>query len=118
MGREKGALNRRKLGVCSRRRRRVSEIPGRSGPDPEANKSEGGQHGGIETDQESGNGMRKEYDFSARVRGKYAKRYAHGSNVVVLEPDVARMYRDAEAVNRALRAIAEVAPTTGRKRRG
>lgn len=61
--------------------------------------------------------MRKEYDFSEGVRGKYAKRYARGSNVVVLEPDVARLYPDAEAVNRALRAIAEVAPSTARKRK-
>lgn len=69
------------------------------------------------TDQ--GSGMKKEYDFSGGVRGKYAKRYAQGSNVVVLEPDVARLFRDAEAVNRALRAIAEVAPTsTGQRKRG
>ena len=66
-----------------------------------------------------GNGMRKEYDFSGGVHGKYAERYAQGSNVVVLEPDVARLYSDAEAVNRALRAIAEVAPTRARqKKRG
>ena len=64
-----------------------------------------------------GNGMRKEYDFSGGVRGKYAVRYAQGSNVVVLEPDVARLYPDAEAVNRALRAIAKVAPTPGRQRK-
>ena len=54
--------------------------------------------------------MRKEYDFSKGIRSKYAKRYAKGSNVVVLEPDVARLYPDAKTVNRALRAIAEVAP--------
>jgi hypothetical protein len=63
------------------------------------------------------NGMRKEYDFSGGVRGKYAERYARGSNVVVLEPDVARLYPDAESVNRALRAIAEVAPTPARQRK-
>ncbi len=54
--------------------------------------------------------MRKEYDFCKGVRGKYAKRYASGSNVVVLDPDVARLFPDADAVNRALRALAEVAP--------
>ena len=54
--------------------------------------------------------MRTEYDFSDGVRGKYASRYARGSNVVVLEPDVALLFPDAEAVNRALRALAEVAP--------
>lgn len=32
--------------------------------------------------------MRDEYDFSKGVRGKYAKRYANGTNVVLLEPDV------------------------------
>jgi hypothetical protein len=54
--------------------------------------------------------MRKEYDFSGGSRGKYAHRYAKGSNVVILDPDVARLYPDADAVNRALRALAEVAP--------
>jgi len=54
--------------------------------------------------------MRKEYDFSKGVRGKYAKRYASGSNVVVLDPDVARLFPDGDTVNRALRALAEVAP--------
>lgn len=61
--------------------------------------------------------MKEEYDFSKGKRGKYAKRYARGSNVVVLEPDVARLYRDGDAVNRALRALAEVAPTRPRPRR-
>lgn len=63
------------------------------------------------------NGMKNEYDFSGGVRGKYAKRYAQGCNVVVLEPDVARLYPDAEAVNRALRALAEVAPRASRRKR-
>jgi hypothetical protein len=44
-----------------------------------------------------------EYDFSGGVRGKYAKRYAQGTNVVLLEPDVAAAFPSAEAVNRALR---------------
>ena len=34
--------------------------------------------------------MRAEYDFSRGVRGKYSRRYAQGTNVVVLQPDVAR----------------------------
>ena len=62
--------------------------------------------------------MREDYDFSKGKRGKYAKRFARGSNVVVLEPDVARLYRDSDAVNRALRALAEVAPIRPRPRRG
>lgn len=47
--------------------------------------------------------LRDEYDFSAGVRGKYAKRFAEGSNVVVLEPDVAAKIGSAEEVNRILR---------------
>ena len=56
--------------------------------------------------------LREEYDFSGGERGKYAKRFAQGSNVVVLDPDVARLYPDAKSVNRALRAIAKAAPKT------
>jgi hypothetical protein len=52
--------------------------------------------------------MRTEYDFSRGVRGKYARRYAQGTNVVVLEPDVARVFRTPEAVNGSLRALAEI----------
>lgn len=47
--------------------------------------------------------MREEYDFSRGVRGKHAVRYARGSNVVVLAPDVAEVFRTSKAVNRALR---------------
>ena len=49
-----------------------------------------------------------EYDFSGGVRGKYARRYAQGSNVVVLEPDVAKSFSSADDVNRALRALAGI----------
>ena len=52
--------------------------------------------------------MRAEYDFSNGVRGKYARRYAQGTNVVVLEPDVARVFPSARAVNRSLRALASI----------
>ncbi len=47
--------------------------------------------------------LRSEYDFSKGVRGKYADRLEGGSNVVVLEPDVASRFKNAEAVNEALR---------------
>lgn len=50
--------------------------------------------------------MREEYDFSGGVRGKYASRFAEGSNVIVLDPDVAEVFGDAEAVNEALRLLA------------
>ncbi len=52
--------------------------------------------------------MLDEYDFSHGVRGKYASRYAKGSNVVVLEPDVVKVFQNSEAVNRALRGLAEI----------
>jgi hypothetical protein len=46
-----------------------------------------------------------EYDFSQGVRGKYARRYAQGTNVVVLEPDVAKVFSNSKAVNLSLRKI-------------
>lgn len=49
--------------------------------------------------------MRKEYDFSKGVRGKHAKEFARGTNIVVLDPDVAAVFRDPKEVNRALRAL-------------
>jgi hypothetical protein len=50
--------------------------------------------------------IRPEYDFRGGVRGKYARRYAEGTNVVVLDPDVAAAFPDAASVNRALRKAA------------
>ena len=55
-----------------------------------------------------GNGMRRHYDFTGGVRGKYAERYAEGTNVVVLDPDVAQVFRDAESVNETLRAVVHI----------
>ena len=49
--------------------------------------------------------LRAEYDFAGGVRGKYARRFAQGANVVVLEPDVAKTYPSSEVVNRSLRAL-------------
>jgi hypothetical protein len=59
--------------------------------------------------------MLDEYDFSQGVRGKYAKRYAQGTNVVVLDPDVAAVFPDAASVNDALRALVKIAQRDGRK---
>lgn len=53
--------------------------------------------------------IQTEYDFSGGVRGKYAKRYAEGTNVVVLEPDLARAFPDSKSVNSALRLFVDVA---------
>ncbi len=52
--------------------------------------------------------MRAEYDFSRGLRGKYARRYAQGTNVVVLEADVAKIFPNAAAVNDSLRALAGI----------
>jgi hypothetical protein len=59
--------------------------------------------------------MRSHYDFGGGVRGKYAARYAEGTNVVVLDPDVAEMFPDRQSVNEALRAVGQV--VTMRERR-
>ncbi len=50
--------------------------------------------------------MRPEYDFAAMkggIRGKYAEEYKKGTNVVLLESDLAKVFRDSAAVNKALR---------------
>ena len=47
--------------------------------------------------------MRPEYDLRGGVRGKYYERYKQGTNVVLLEPDVAKVFRDSATVNEALR---------------
>ncbi len=49
--------------------------------------------------------LRAEYDFGAGTRGQYAARYAEGSNVVVLAPDVAAHFPTSAAVNRQLRTL-------------
>ena len=49
--------------------------------------------------------MRNEYDFSQGERGKYARRYRQGTNVVVLEPDVAKAFPNSKVVNVSLHAI-------------
>ena len=59
--------------------------------------------------------MRPEYrfDYSRAVRGKYfARLVKEGSNVVVLEPDVAESFRSSEAVNQALRTLLELSEKT------
>jgi hypothetical protein len=59
--------------------------------------------------------MRSHYDFSRAVRGKYAERLTHGTNIVVLDPDVARVFRSSKAVNDALRS--QLKPKRARKAR-
>jgi hypothetical protein len=70
--------------------------------------------------------LRREYDLfklRGRVRGKHYKAAKKGTNLVLLEPDVANAFPDASAVNEALRVLAEVArrqpgrPRRSRKKR-
>ncbi len=63
----------------------------------------------MKTDTNDSSDMRAEYDFSGGDRGKYAARFAEGSNVVVLDPDVASLFKDSASVNDALRTLAEIA---------
>jgi hypothetical protein len=62
------------------------------------------------------NGMLDEYDFSKGERGKYAARYAAGTNIVVLSPDVAAFFPDSDAVNKALRGLVELARKSASKK--
>jgi hypothetical protein len=64
--------------------------------------------------------MRPEYDaelIKSGVRGKYADRYQAGTNLALLEPDVAEAFPDDEAVNEALRMLIKVADASVEKRR-
>lgn len=53
--------------------------------------------------------MRPEYDFSTGVRGKHYEQYKAGTNVVFLDPDIAKVFKDSASVNRALRLLLELA---------
>lgn len=57
----------------------------------------------------SDDNMRPEYDFSAAVRGKHHEQYKVGTNVVFLDADIARVFKDSESVNRALRLLLDLA---------
>lgn len=64
--------------------------------------------------------MRPEYDFSqlkGRVRGKYVESYREGTNLVLLDPDVAVAFPDTKAVNEALRLLMDVAQRQGSQQR-
>jgi len=52
--------------------------------------------------------MRKGYDFSKGVKGKYTKKYKVGTNIVLLDPDVARVFKTPRSVNQALRSLTQI----------
>ena len=68
--------------------------------------------------------LRPEYDLAklkGGVRGKYYRQAAAGTNLILIEPELAEVFRDAESVNRALRLLvdtAEAATSPARRRRG
>ena len=53
--------------------------------------------------------MLDEYDFANGVRGKYYEQYRSGTNVVLLDPDVADVFHDSASVNEALRLLIKLA---------
>ena len=58
--------------------------------------------------------LRQEYDLSklkGGVRGKYAKQFEKGTNLVLLSPDVAKYFHDEQSVNDALRSLVNIAKT-------
>ncbi len=57
--------------------------------------------------------MLDEYDFTNGRRGRYAQRYAEGTNVVLLDPDVVKEFRDSRQVNDALRELLELRKRAG-----
>jgi hypothetical protein len=61
--------------------------------------------------------FREEYDFSGGVRGKHHAAYKSGTNVVVLDSDVAQAFPDSPSVNRALRMLVELAKKQPSKKR-
>ena len=53
--------------------------------------------------------MEPEYDFSNAVRGKHYQSYQQGTNVILLDSDLAEIFKDSESVNHALRMLVDIA---------
>jgi len=71
----------------------------------------------MKNNKKSSGELRPEYDFdySKAVRGKYYRRLLdEGSNVVILDPDISKAFRDSNAVNEALRSLLELTRSTER----
>ncbi len=54
--------------------------------------------------------LQENYDFFQGVRGKHHKAYQEGTNIVLLDADVAEIFKDSQSVNLALRKLTEIAP--------
>ena len=61
--------------------------------------------------------MRDEYDFDQLRPNKYARKYAEGTNIVVIDQDLVEYFPDNESVNAALRALVSILPKIGAKAR-
>lgn len=70
------------------------------------------------TTKRSSRGMRAEYDFSGGVRGKYAEKYRLGTNVVLIDPELAEAFPDSKSVNDALRSLVAIAARAESRKRG
>jgi hypothetical protein len=68
-----------------------------------------------ERNHEPTDDMLDEYDFSGGVRGKYADRFSDDCKLIVLDPDVAEAFPDADAVNEALRELIQQRTSAGGK---
>ena len=67
------------------------------------------RNGGNMSNESERDTMRPEYDFSSGTRGKHHEAWREGTNVVLLDPDVAEVFKDSETVNSALRTLARIA---------
>ncbi|HNF65416.1 hypothetical protein [Plasticicumulans sp.] len=63
----------------------------------------------ADSDSDTDTELRDEYDFSAAIRGRHHSDYQRGTNLVLLDADVAAAFPDAAAVNNALRLLLRLA---------
>ena len=61
-------------------------------------------------DKNNADDMRSEYDFRGGIRGKYAGQYAEGTNLILLDPELAAEFPDSRSVSRALKAYLKAKP--------
>ena len=59
--------------------------------------------------------MIPEYDFKEGIRGKYAKKIAEGTNIILLAPDVLKDFPDSDSVNKTLRALSRIVKRNRKK---
>jgi len=70
-----------------------------------------------QTTDQPDRGMRPEYDFSGGVRGTHHAQYRAGTNVILLDADIAEAFPDSASVNRALRLLLDLARDQTPKKR-